>query len=77
MEKLLSKVTRKGQITIPAEFRKRYRIAEGSYVELRDDDKRILVQPIPDLLDLAGVDLGKYNGQQLKKELERSRQKWR
>lgn len=77
MQRLLSKVTRKGQITIPAEFRRRYKIAEGSYVELRDDDSRILVQPVPDLLDLAGADSGKYDPQRLKKELDRSRQKWR
>jgi AbrB family looped-hinge helix DNA binding protein len=77
MQRLVSKVTRKGQITIPAEFRRRYKIAEGSYVELRDDESRILVEPIPDLLDLAGVDSGRYDPRQLKKELDRSRQKWR
>jgi AbrB family looped-hinge helix DNA binding protein len=77
MQRLVSKVTRKGQITIPAEFRRRYKIAEGSYVELRDDDARILVEPIPDLLDLVGADSGKYSPHQLKRELDRSRQKWR
>ena len=77
MQRLVSKVTRKGQITIPVELRRRYRIVKGSYVELRDDDRQILVKPIPDLLDLAGVDAGKYSLQQLKKELDRSRQNWR
>lgn len=77
MEKLVSKVTRKGQVTIPAQFRKRHRIAEGSYVEVTDDEKRILIQPIPNLLDLAGVDTGKFKLEQLKRELDRSRQKWR
>lgn len=77
MEKLVSKVTRKGQITIPAELRKRYGIAEGSYVQVRDDEKRILIEPIPDLLDLAEVDAGKYDLERLKEELDRSRRKWR
>jgi AbrB family looped-hinge helix DNA binding protein len=77
MQRSVSKVTRKGQITIPVELRRRYKIAQGSYVELRDDETRILVKPIPDLLDLVGADSGKYDAQQMKRELDRSRQKWR
>jgi len=73
MRRPVSRVTRKWQITIPAELRRRHGITEGSYVEFREVDKRILLQPIPDLLDLAGVDAGKYDVDELKKELDRSR----
>ena len=63
----ISKVTRKGQITIPSKFRVRHKILEGSVIQITDEGSRLIVEPVPDLLDLAGVDAGKYDPQRLKK----------
>lgn len=47
-------VTRKGQITIPVELRKKYNIVEGSKVEVIDKDGEIVIKKLPSIFDLAG-----------------------
>lgn len=77
-KKTMSKVTRKGQITIPASFRKKNAIREGSFVEIIDEGQKLIIEPIPDLLDQVGVDAGKYDPARLKKMLDESRRpNWR
>ncbi|MGI0091377.1 MAG: AbrB/MazE/SpoVT family DNA-binding domain-containing protein [Nitrososphaerales archaeon] len=71
-----SKVTRKGQITIPARFRKKNSIKEGSAVEITDVGQKLIIEPIPDLLDLIGCDKGRYDSSKLKKMLDESRKNW-
>jgi AbrB family looped-hinge helix DNA binding protein len=40
-------VTKRGQTTIPASIRKRYRIKEGDYLVWLDDGQSIKVVPVP------------------------------
>ena len=40
--------TIKGQIVIPAEIRARFKIKKDTKVNVYDDGKRIIVEPIPD-----------------------------
>lgn len=75
--KTLSKLTRKGQITIPAHFRKKNAMREGSSVEITDVGHKIIVEPVPDLLSQIGCDKGKYDSIKAKKMLEESRNNWR
>ncbi|MHB2037036.1 MAG: AbrB/MazE/SpoVT family DNA-binding domain-containing protein, partial [Nitrososphaerales archaeon] len=75
--KTLSRVTRKGQITIPARFRQKNAIREGSSVEITEEGQKLIVEPIPDLLDQVGADKGKYDSARLKKMLDESRRNWR
>ena len=75
--KTLSKMTRKGQITIPAHFRKRNAMREGSSVEITEMGHKIIVEPVPDLLSQVGCDKGKYDSTKLKRMLEESRRHWR
>jgi AbrB family looped-hinge helix DNA binding protein len=75
--KTSSKVTRKGQITIPARFRRNNKIKEGSSVEITDIGNKLVIEPVPDLLDLVGCDKGKYDSLELKKMLDASRKNWR
>lgn len=75
--KTLSKVTRKGQITIPARFRQKNAIKEGSSVEMTDDGQKLIIEPVPDLLEQVGCDKGKYNTAKLRKMLDESRKNWR
>src|SRR5256712_13553445 len=48
------KVTRRGQTTIPIEFRKRHRIEEGSRLVVEDRGDAIVLRPVPRLQDLGG-----------------------
>lgn len=50
-------ITKKGQITIPKEIRNILKLEEGKKldVELEKEKKRIIIKPIPDILDLAGT----------------------
>ena len=48
------KVTRKGQTTIPIEFRKRHRIEEGSRLVVEDRGDAIVLRPVARLEDLGG-----------------------
>lgn len=48
-------VTSQGQISIPADLRKKYDLSKNRTLILRDSEAgEISVKPIPDLLDLRG-----------------------
>jgi AbrB family looped-hinge helix DNA binding protein len=51
-----STVTEKGMITLPADIRRKYSIKKGSKVTLTDEEKGIVIMPIPQLEDLFGID---------------------
>jgi AbrB family looped-hinge helix DNA binding protein len=48
-------VTRRGQTTIPAEFRKRYGIEEGSVLEIEDTGRGLLLKKARSTTDLVGT----------------------
>ena len=77
LKRKTSRVTRKGQITIPARFRQENGIKEGSSVEITEVGSKLIVEPVPDLLDLVGCDRGRYDQTKLKKMLDESRKNWR
>jgi len=70
-------VTRKGQVTIPAEYRKKYKIKKGVKMLVEDTSKGILLKPIQSLEEQAGIDAGKYDVKELKASLDRMREEWR
>ncbi|MGQ4833915.1 MAG: AbrB/MazE/SpoVT family DNA-binding domain-containing protein [Candidatus Asgardarchaeia archaeon] len=70
-KRITVKVTRKGQITIPIEFRRKYNIKDE--VAIIDDDGKLLIIPVYDLEDLFGVD--GENGLKIAKELLRDKQR--
>jgi len=70
-------VTRKGQITIPVEFREKYGIKVGDVILVEETSDGILLRPIPRFEELAGVDQGKYNVKKLKEFLDKVREDWR
>lgn len=51
-----STVTEKGMITLPADIRRKYSIKKGSKVKIMEEEKGILIMPIPRLEDLFGID---------------------
>lgn len=52
-------VTRKGQVTVPIELRRKYNIAEGMKMTVEDSPSGIIFKIIPKIEDLAGIDAGK------------------
>ncbi len=75
MKEVIAKVTRKGQVTIPVEFRKARGIKEGSKVSFRQSASGLVLEPIPNIEDLAGVDAQRIGYKQAVKELDRMRTK--
>lgn len=70
------KVTRRGQTTIPVEFRKKFKIKEGDELWVEATDDGLLLKVIPRLEDLAGVDAKYGKVEELKRELEKLREEY-
>jgi len=68
------KVTRRGQTTIPIEFRKRHQIEEGSRLVVEDRGDAIVLRPVPRLEDLAGFLSKTTTVERMLKILEESRE---
>lgn len=49
-----SRLTKKGQVTIPAKLRKRYGMQSGSTISFKESADGIIVKPLPDIADSAG-----------------------
>jgi AbrB family looped-hinge helix DNA binding protein len=73
VEQIITRVTRKGQVTIPAEFRKQHGISEGSRVSFRESKAGLILEPVPNIEDLAGVDSQKISYKQAAKKLDETR----
>lgn len=67
-------VTRKGQITIPVEMRRKFGIEEGSRVEVVEEEGMIVIRKRPSIFDLAGGGVGKGDVGELKRMLDQMRE---
>ena len=70
-------VTRRGQVTIPVELRRKYGLRAGVRVDVTDMKTGLLLKPVPNMKDLAGVDAGKYTHAEMVAKLDRQRRRWR
>jgi len=70
------KVTRRGQTTIPAEFRKKFGIKEGDKLVVEATEKGVLFKILPRLEDMAGVDAKYGTPEEIKKEIEKLREEY-
>nr|MDO8099444.1 AbrB/MazE/SpoVT family DNA-binding domain-containing protein [Candidatus Njordarchaeota archaeon] len=66
-------VTRKGQVTIPIELRKKFGIEEGSKVEIVEEKGSIAIRKLPSIFDLAGTGARKANVKEIKSLLDQMR----
>jgi AbrB family looped-hinge helix DNA binding protein len=66
-------VTRKGQVTIPVEIRRKFGIEVGSKVEIVEQDGMIVIRKRPSIFDLAGSGADKGNTDELKRMLDQMR----
>jgi len=67
------KVTRRGQTTLPVEYRMRLGIKEGDDLLIEEAEHGLLVRRVPDLMDLAGVDAKYGTTEEARKMVERMR----
>jgi len=67
-------VTRKGQITIPVELRRKFGIEEGSRVEVVEEEGGLVIRKFQSIFDLAGSGAGKGDVEELKRMLDRMRE---
>jgi AbrB family looped-hinge helix DNA binding protein len=63
-------VTKKGQVTIPARFRKQFNIKEGTRLLITQGDSVIIVRPLRDIDDLSGIYSGKASLSEMRAELD-------
>ena len=61
-----AKVTKKGQVTIPAVIRRKHHVNVGATVIIEESPEGIVLKVVPRLVNLVGVDAGKMD---LKKSL--------
>jgi AbrB family looped-hinge helix DNA binding protein len=67
-------VTRKGQTTIPAQLRKKYKIQEGTRLEVTETPEGILFKPKKSTIDLAGSGAKHATPQEMKRLLDKLRE---
>ncbi len=67
-------VTRKGQTTIPIELRRKYRIREGSKLQVEDTGRGVLFRPKISFFDLAGSGAKSATSKEMKELLDKMRQ---
>jgi len=68
------KVTRRGQTTIPIEFRRRHGIEDGSTLDVEDRGDAIVLRPVARLENLGGFLAKTTTVERLLKVLEESRE---
>jgi AbrB family looped-hinge helix DNA binding protein len=68
-------VTRKGQVTIPVEHRRRYKIREGMKLKIVDTRDGLILKPLTPIEELAGADAGTISLEQMRKRLDEMRSK--
>lgn len=67
-------VTRKGQTTIPVKLRVKYKIVEGTRLEVIETEEGILFRPKKSTIDLAGSGAKQATPEEMKKRLDRLRE---
>ncbi len=70
------KVTRRGQTTIPARFRKKLGIEEGDKLFVEVTEEGVLFRPVRKLEDMAGIDAEFGTPEEIKKEIEKLREEY-
>ena len=67
-------VTKKGQTTIPSRLRKKFKIEEGTRLEVVETDEGILLKPKKTIWDLIGTGSQFATTEEMKKLLDKLRE---
>jgi AbrB family looped-hinge helix DNA binding protein len=66
-------VTKKGQTTIPVSLRKKYKIEEGTRLQVLDTEEGILLKPKKSIWDMIGAYSQYATAEELNKQLDELR----
>ncbi|MDG6997253.1 MAG: AbrB/MazE/SpoVT family DNA-binding domain-containing protein [Nitrososphaerota archaeon] len=70
-----SRVTKKGQVTVPSRLRKQFHIEAGKSLEFEASGQSILIRPVRDIVDSGGA-LAKFaDSDEMIREVLESRKK--
>lgn len=70
-----SKVTKKGQVTIPSRFREQHGFGEGVIVAFKETEQGLMIESVPDMTESAGR-LSKFGAaDEVIRDLLRSRER--
>ena len=67
-------ITRKSQVTIPVEVRKKLGLEEGMRVTVWQEGGRVVMKPLPSILSFGGSGAGKAAPREMKKMLDKLRE---
>jgi len=67
-------VTKKGQTTIPARLRKKFKIEEGTRLEVIETEEGILLKPKKSIWDMVGTGSPFATPEEMKKLLDQLRE---
>ena len=67
-------VRKKGQTTIPARLRRKFKIEEGTRLQVVETKEGILFKPVKSIWDLAGAYSQFATPEEMKKELDKLRE---
>jgi AbrB family looped-hinge helix DNA binding protein len=76
LEKNIVTVTRRGQTTIPQSIRKKCGIKEGDRLIVEATENGILFKPVPNILDMIGIDAEYATVEEVKKMLDKLREEY-
>ena len=67
-------INKKGQTTIPARIRKKYKMEEGTRLQVIETEEGILFKPVKSIWDLIGSGSAFATVEEMKKELDKLRE---
>jgi len=70
------KITRRGQTTIPLKIRRQCGLKEGDRLTVEATENGILFKPVPNLLDMAGIDAAYATVEQVNKMIDKLREEY-
>ena len=71
-----SRMSRKGQVVIPARLRKKYGFKEGEKLVFIEQDQQIIIKPITKWTDICGSVEPVLSKEEVRKKIREMRENW-
>ncbi len=71
-----SRISKKGQVVIPARLRKKYGLKEGEKLFFIEQDQQIIIKPTTKWTDICGSVKPIYTKEEVRKKIREMRENW-
>ncbi len=71
-----SRISKKGQVVIPARLRKKYGLKEGEKLFFIEQDQQIIIKPRTKWTDICGSVKPIYTREEVRKKIREMREDW-